>query len=71
MDDTQDRYSEAPRCQPCDGRAMLSEATADRFVQVTEGRLVKFRCPDGADSPNDAVWHLFNPTAERGRSGRA
>jgi hypothetical protein len=64
VDETHERYSEAPRCQPCDGRAVLSEATADRFVAVTDGRLVKFKCPDG-----DA-WHLFNPTAERGRSAR-
>lgn len=46
---------------------MLSEATADRFVAMTGGRLVKFRCPDGSDG---SAWHLFNPTAERGRTTR-
>jgi len=64
VEDTHERYSEAPRCQPCDGRAVLSEPTADRFVAMTGGRLVKFRCPDGE------AWHLFNPTAERGRTNR-
>jgi hypothetical protein len=64
VEDNQERYSEAPRCLPCDGRAVLSEAAANRFVAITDGHLVKFRCPDG-----DA-WHLFNPTAERGRTGR-
>ena len=34
-----DRYSEAARCAPCDGRAALSEAAASRFVAVTAGRL--------------------------------
>ncbi|HEY3609604.1 MAG TPA: hypothetical protein VGL06_19040 [Pseudonocardiaceae bacterium] len=60
-----DRYSEAGRCAPCDGRAALSEAAAARFVAVTDGRLVTFQCPDGNG------WHLFNPTAERGRSSRS
>jgi hypothetical protein len=67
VEDTHERYSEASRCQPCDGRAVLSEATADRFVAMTSGRLVKFRCPDGSDG---SAWHLFNPTAERGRTNR-
>ncbi len=64
-EDDDERYSEAPRCQPCDGRAVLSEPATDRFVAVTDGRLVKFKCPDGKG------WHLFNPTAERGRSIRS
>ena len=68
MEDTDERYSETPRCQPCDGRAVLSEAAATRFVAVTGGRLVKFRCPDG---PDGTAWHLFNPVAERGRGTRS
>jgi hypothetical protein len=58
-------YSDAGRCQPCDGRATLSEAVANRFAAVTSGLLVKFQCPDGNG------WHLFNPTAERGRTARS
>jgi hypothetical protein len=60
-----EKYSEAPRCQPCDGRAALSEDAATRLVGVTGGLLVKYLCPDG-----DA-WHLINPTAERGRTARS
>jgi hypothetical protein len=58
----EDRYSEATRCPACDGRAVLREPVADRFVTMADGRLVKFRCPDGGG------WHLFNPSAERGRA---
>jgi hypothetical protein len=61
----EEKYSEAARCAPCDGRAALSEAAAARFVAVTAGQLVTFQCPDGNG------WHLFNPTAERGRSSRS
>jgi hypothetical protein len=68
VDDTDERYSEAPRCQPCDGRAVLSESAADRFVAVTGGQLVKFKCPDGSEG---TAWHLLNPTAERGRTARS
>jgi len=39
-----ERYSEAARCAPCDGRAALSEAAAARFVAVTAGQLVTFQC---------------------------
>jgi hypothetical protein len=54
-------YSEAERCAGCDRRAILTRAAAERFVSISGGLLVMFRCPDRLG------WHLYNPVGERGR----
>ncbi|HEY8374682.1 MAG TPA: hypothetical protein VIL00_18280 [Pseudonocardiaceae bacterium] len=48
-------YSQAPRCEVCRQRALLSEQVATRLVTATHGRLTAYRCPAGGG------WHVVDP----------
>jgi hypothetical protein len=52
------RYSDAPRCADCHGRALLSEEAADTLVQESKGRLETFACLAGDG------WHVWRPDLE-------
>ncbi|MDQ3154302.1 MAG: hypothetical protein M3R63_22150 [Actinomycetota bacterium] len=51
-------YSTAERCPTCDGRAILTEAQADRLAAATSGRLEAFICLEGLG------WHVWHPAFE-------
>lgn len=52
------RYSDAPRCTECRGRALMTEEAADALALESLGRLEVFACPhrDG--------WHVWSPAIE-------
>lgn len=52
------RYSDAPRCTDCQGRALLSEEAADALACESVGRLETFACTAGDG------WHVWCPEIE-------
>lgn len=59
------RYSEAPRCTECRGRALMTEEAAGALALESLGRLEVFACPhqDG--------WHVWSPGIELAHRGLA
>lgn len=53
------RYSTAPRCTTCGGRALLTRETADAFVAESFGRLEVVECTD------DEGWHVWSRDLEK------
>jgi hypothetical protein len=51
-------YSQAPRCDRCDGRALLVEEAATALVEESLGRLTTRRCP------HEDGWHVYDPVTE-------
>ena len=51
-------YSQAPRCELCERRALLPEQVAARLIAATHGRLMAYRCPAGDG------WHVADPEVE-------
>lgn len=56
-----DSYSQAARCMPCGGRAVLTEDKAQALVDEAFGGLEMFACRE------DVGWHVWAPTIEKGR----
>jgi hypothetical protein len=52
------RYSDAPRCTDCSGRALLTEEAADALASESVGRLETFACAAGDG------WHVWCPEIE-------
>jgi hypothetical protein len=56
------RYSDAPRCGPCGGRASLVRQSAKALVVDSFGGLEMYECPNGQG------WHVWSPDVERPKS---
>jgi hypothetical protein len=52
------RYSDAPRCADCHGRALLTQEAAEALAQESHGRLTSFACTVGDG------WHVWSPVIE-------